>query len=272
MTDTKTTNLPVIPDKPGELLARVNQVEALWDDLDDLDLVPAGAGSGVPFIKTNGNIDGGLFLDGEHVDEVLCVIPSRSISRSKFDKTWDEDKTARPTCWSSNGTVPDEGVPDKRSDLCATCPVSYEHATDRKTACKRNLELLAYVPDTNDIRIMRFRIGGISFKHAMNYWASFRTRIPKKHPVGYITKVTMVAEETSNGNKLAAHFERYRELERDEVAIFIADARSRKAMWQAMVSEDITEASAQPVETERSETNEPFGDEGAAQDLDGAPF
>lgn len=247
--DTTSTDKPsalAIPDAAGDIIRRVGEVESLWDDLDDLDLIPDAAGR-VPFIRTNGNIDGGLFIDDERLDYVDCVIAARSRSRAYFEKPWDEDKNARPVCWSSNGIVPDETVPHRQADKCATCPMSFEHTPEdqRKRACRSNVELLAYVPDANDIAIMRFRIGGISVKHAMRYWASFSTRIPKKHPIGFVTRVTMVPEQTPNGNKLAVHFERVKELAREEVEVFIVDAKRRKAMWQQMIAEDVIDATAQ---------------------------
>lgn len=244
--ETREVGALAVPDTAGDLIRRVGAVESLWDDLDDLDMIP-DASSRVPFIRANGNIDGGLFVDDQRVDEVLCVIAARSRSRAKFEKPWDEDKNARPICWSSNGIVPDDNVPQRQSDKCATCPMSFEHTPEdqRKRACRSNIELLAYVPDTSDIAIMRFRIGGISVKHAMRYWASFSTRIPKKHPIGFVTRVTMEPESTPNGNKLAVHFERVKELSRDEVEVFIVDAKRRKAMWQQMIAEDVIDTNAQ---------------------------
>jgi hypothetical protein len=250
--------LELAPDA-GDIIRRIGAVESEWDDLDDLDLIPDAAGR-VPFIKTNGNIDGGLYRNDEKVDEILCVIAMRSKSRAKFEKTWDEDKNARPECWSSNGLVPDATVAEPKHDKCATCPFSFEHASEaeRKTACRSNVELLAYVPDENDIEIMRFRIGGISVKHAMRYWDSFRTRIPKKHPIGFVTKVTMVPEVTDNGNKLAVHFERVKELTREQAEVFIVDAKRRKAMWQQMIADDVVSADAQAVDG--GDQGDPFAD------------
>lgn len=248
--------LELAPDA-GELIRRIGAVESEWDDLDDLDLMPEGAGR-VPFIKTNGNIDGGLYRNDQKVDEILCVIAMRSKSRAKFSKTWDEDKTARPECWSSNGLVPDASVAEPKHDKCATCPFSFEHAdpADRKTACRSNVELLAYVPDENDIEIMRFRIGGISVKHANRYWDSFRTRIPKKHAIGFVTRVTMQPEVTDNGNKLAIHFERVKELTREQAEIFIVDAKRRKGMWQQMIADDVVDVSAQA--SDGADQGDPF--------------
>lgn len=244
--DSRAVGALVVPETAGSLLHRINEVEADWDDLDDLDMVPAGgAGSAVPFIKTNGNIDGGLYVDDVKVDEVLCVIASRSVSRSKFEKTWDEDKNARPICWSSNGLTPDESVPEKQSDKCVTCPFSFEKLGNTKQTCKKNLEILAYLPKVDELDIMRFRFGGISVAPANAYWNSFSTKIPKKHPIGFITRVTMRPVETANGNKLAARFERVEALPREGVEAVIADARRRKAMWQQMIAEDVTSAHAQ---------------------------
>jgi hypothetical protein len=269
--DATSTDKPgqlAVPETAGDIIHRIGEVESLWDDLDDLDLIPDAAGR-VPFIRTNGNIDGGLFIDDQPVEFVDCVIASRSRSRAFFEKPWDEDKNARPVCWSSNGIVPDDTVANKQNDKCAGCPMSFEHTPEdqRKRACRSNIELLAYVPDANDIAIMRFRIGGISVKHAMRYWASFQTRIPKKHPIGFVTRVTMAPEVTPNGNKLAVHFERIKELAREEVEVFIVDAKRRKAMWQQMIADDVTAADAQA--SDGADQGDPFGsDAGVAVDAE----
>lgn len=258
--DSRPVGTLAVPETAGSLLHRINEVEADWDDLDDLDMVPAGdSAGGVPFIKTNGNIDGGLTVDGVEVDEVLCVIASRSVSRSKFEKPWDEDKNARPICWSSNGLTPDDTVVEKQSAKCATCPFSFEVRGNTKQTCRKNLEVLAYLPKTGELDIMRFRFGGISVAPANAYWNSFSTKIPKKHPIGFITRVTMRPVETPNGKKLAAHFERVEQLPREGVETLIADARRRKAMWQKMIADDVTSAAAQS--TDGGDTPGPFDDE-----------
>lgn len=266
--DTRPVGSLAVPETAGSLLHRINEVEADWDDLDDLDMVPAGDNaSSVPFIKTNGNIDGGLTIDGVEVDEVKCVIASRSVSRSKFEKSWDEDKNARPVCWSSNGLTPDDTVAEKQSAKCATCPFSFEIFGPNKKIvngvmvqpCKKNLEVLAYLPNVGELDIMRFRFGGISVAPANDYWNSFSTKIPKKHPIGFITRVTMRPKPTANGDKLAAHFERGEQLPREGVETLIADARRRKAMWQKMIADDVTSAAAQS--TDGGETPSPFDDE-----------
>lgn len=256
MTAKPATNLPVdtdsrpvgalaVPETAGTLLTRINEEEALWDDLDDLDMVPDRESTGVPFVKTDGNIDGGLYMDGQLVDHVDCIIASRSVSRSKFEKTWEEDKNAHPICWSSDGLTPDDNVPEKQSDKCASCSWSFEKMGNTKLTCKKNLELLAYFPGDGELDIMRFRMSGISVAPGNTYWNSFSARIPKRHPIGFITRVTMVPKETANGRKLAAHFERVEPLQRDAVEAVIADARRRKAMWQQMIAEDVTSAGAQ---------------------------
>lgn len=44
------------------------------------------------------------------------------LSKTWYENGWDESSTNPPDCSSANGVVPDNGVPKKQSNTCATCP------------------------------------------------------------------------------------------------------------------------------------------------------
>ena len=72
--DSRPVGALAVPESAGLLLTKINEEEALWDDLDDLDMVPNAESTGVPFVKTDGNIDGGLYMDGQLVDHVAGLL------------------------------------------------------------------------------------------------------------------------------------------------------------------------------------------------------
>lgn len=273
MTTTRKSNVPApveaparevgelaIPEQAGNILSRVGAAESEWDGLDDLDMVPA-AQAGIPFFRTSGKLDGGLLdAEGNQVPEVFAVLAARSLSRSYFPKSFDEDPNGRPVCWSTDGVKPAEGVPEPQAASCTGCAKSFEAGGK----CRKNLEMLGYLPATDnsgEVEILRFRWGGISFAPAKRYWDSFTTRIPKKHPVAYVTRITMEPTKTDKGTFLAARFERVKELARNEVEVFIADARRRKSLWQQMIAEDVADAAAQAGDEDHRAG--PFDDEPA---------
>ncbi len=54
--------------------------------------------------------------------EVVILKANAQLSKTWYENGWDENSNAPPDCASANGIVPDQGVPKKQSNVCATCP------------------------------------------------------------------------------------------------------------------------------------------------------
>lgn len=54
--------------------------------------------------------------------DVVIVKANAQMSKTYYINGWDENNNNPPDCASANGIIPDQGVPHKQSDVCATCP------------------------------------------------------------------------------------------------------------------------------------------------------
>jgi hypothetical protein len=54
--------------------------------------------------------------------DLVIVKANANLSKTFYMNGWDENNNNPPDCASANGIVPDQGVPHKQSDVCATCP------------------------------------------------------------------------------------------------------------------------------------------------------
>lgn len=54
--------------------------------------------------------------------ELVILKANPNLSKTWYENGWDETSTNPPDCSSANGVVPDNGVPKKQSNTCATCP------------------------------------------------------------------------------------------------------------------------------------------------------
>lgn len=56
--------------------------------------------------------------------EVVLVRSNPALSKSYYDKAFEEGDNSAPRCWSSNGATPDAAVKDPIHAACATCPMN----------------------------------------------------------------------------------------------------------------------------------------------------
>lgn len=54
--------------------------------------------------------------------EVVIVDASKTLTKTWYKDPYAEGQNKRPDCWSSDGKVPDAGVPEPVNDICLTCP------------------------------------------------------------------------------------------------------------------------------------------------------
>lgn len=285
-----TNNLPAVNAPNGvDLFKKLGQIEDAWADLDDLDLAPGE--TQIPVIKIARKTDGtgGIKLSGDDdvTETIRFVWAARGVSRVKFAGAYDPKADVTIDCRSTDGLAPApaqplwanaktaDGKPDPAQGYtqpvsCSVCPHSFENGASGPTACKKSMEALAYLQrpgTTGAMDVARFRFGGLAYKHARNYWDSFRYRIPKRRPVGVVTEMTLEREQTPNGIFFVPHFEVVDELSRPEADVFITDARSRLPEWQAHIADDLD----QPVADVAADAGDPFADQPDPFTSDGRP-
>lgn len=54
--------------------------------------------------------------------DIVILKANAQLSKTWYENGWDENSNASPDCASANGIVPDQDVPKKQSNVCATCP------------------------------------------------------------------------------------------------------------------------------------------------------
>lgn len=54
--------------------------------------------------------------------DIVILKANAQLSKTWYENGWDENSSAPPDCASANGIMPDQGVPKKQSNVCATCP------------------------------------------------------------------------------------------------------------------------------------------------------
>jgi hypothetical protein len=71
-------------------------------------------------IPITGRDAGGDIVPLPSIELAVLKAPNH-LSKVWYEQGWSEDASAPPDCASSNGVVPDVGVPKKQNDICATC-------------------------------------------------------------------------------------------------------------------------------------------------------
>jgi hypothetical protein len=80
----------------------------------------------------------------------VILATSKGVSRTYYEGKYEEGKDAKPACWSAEGNVPNEEVPNPQSATCATCPKNIEGSGDGKARACRYSKRLAVALE-NDI-------------------------------------------------------------------------------------------------------------------------
>lgn len=125
------------------------------DEVDEMTRSLAGGSGGLRV-----SIKGGvwrLLRDGDEIARneeramnFVVVASSPDTQRTFYEGTYQEGESKPPTCWSSDGVVPDAVVKNKQSDGCAKCPQNVAGSGDNGTRACRFSRRLAVVVE-NDI-------------------------------------------------------------------------------------------------------------------------
>lgn len=81
---------------------------------------------------------------------LVIISAGKGVSRTFYAEKYEEGKDIKPSCWSAEGAVPNEEVPNPQSKACATCPQNIEGSGDGKSRACRYSKRLA-VAIENDI-------------------------------------------------------------------------------------------------------------------------
>ena len=81
---------------------------------------------------------------------LVIISAGKGVSRTFYADKYEEGKDIKPACWSAEGVVPNEEVPNPQSKTCATCPQNIEGSGDGKSRACRYSKRLA-VAIENDI-------------------------------------------------------------------------------------------------------------------------
>ena len=81
---------------------------------------------------------------------LVIISAGKGVSRTFYADKYEEGKDIKPACWSAEGVVPNEEVPNPQGKTCATCPQNIEGSGDGKSRACRYSKRLA-VAIENDI-------------------------------------------------------------------------------------------------------------------------
>ena len=86
----------------------------------------------------------------ERAMNMVVISAGKGVSRTFYADKYEEGKDIKPACWSAEGVVPNEEVPNPQSKTCATCPQNIEGSGDGKSRAGRYSKRLAVALE-NDI-------------------------------------------------------------------------------------------------------------------------
>jgi hypothetical protein len=81
---------------------------------------------------------------------IVVVSAGKGVSRTFYADKYEEGKDIKPACWSAEGVVPNEEVPEPQGKTCATCPQNIEGSGEGKSRACRYSKRLAVALE-NDI-------------------------------------------------------------------------------------------------------------------------
>jgi hypothetical protein len=81
---------------------------------------------------------------------IVVIAAGKGVSRTFYAEKYEEGKDIKPACWSAEGVVPNEEVPNPQGKTCATCPQNIEGSGDGKSRACRYSKRLAVTLE-NDI-------------------------------------------------------------------------------------------------------------------------
>jgi hypothetical protein len=112
-------------------------------DVNDQTLKDITGGTGGKQISIKGGV-WRMIVGGEEVSKnedramnFIIVAASKGVSRTFYEGKYEEGANVKPSCWSAEGTVPNQEVLNPQSANCATCRQNIEGSGEGKSrACR----------------------------------------------------------------------------------------------------------------------------------------
>ena len=81
---------------------------------------------------------------------IVVISAGKGVSRTFYADKYEEGKDIKPACWSAEGVVPNEEVPEPQAKSCATCPQNLAGSGEGKSRACRYSKRLAVALE-NDV-------------------------------------------------------------------------------------------------------------------------
>jgi hypothetical protein len=206
--------------------------------LDDVTSSLAG-GSGVKRISIRGGVfrlmDGGqeIAVREDRALNMVVVNAAPNISRTFYEGTYEEGKTAAPDCWSADGVTPASDAANPQASACADCPQNIKGSGAGDSRACRFSQRLAIVLD-NDINGDVYQL---TLPAQSIFGKPENDRMPMQSYAKYLkaqrTPITAVVTEARFDTKSATPrltFKPIRWLEENEIDGAIAQSKSPAAL------------------------------------------
>jgi hypothetical protein len=173
----------------------------------------------------------------ERAMNIVVISAGKGVSRTFYADKYEEGKDIKPACWSAEGVVPNEEVPNPQGKTCATCPQNIEGSGDGKSRACRYSKRLAVTLE-NDIagNIYRLSVPAKSYfgkaegdKMPLQAYGKFLSG----HGIPITGVVTEARFDTAEAVPVLK-FRAVRPLEREE--------------WEAAKAQSLTEDAQQAIE------------------------
>jgi hypothetical protein len=168
---------------------------------------------------------------------IVVISAGKGVSRTFYADKYEEGKDIKPACWSAEGVVPNEEVPNPQGKTCATCPQNIEGSGDGKSrACRYSKRLAVALENDISGNIYRLSVPAKSYfgraegdKMPLQAYGKFLS--------GHGIPITGVVTEA-----------RFDTAEAVPVLKFRAVRPLERAEWEAAKAQSLTEDAAQAVE------------------------
>ena len=96
-------------------------------------------------------------IEDRHLDVVICAAAPK-VSRTYYAGKWDPTaKAVPPTCWSSDGTKPDQAVKTPQASACMSCPQNVAGSGQGNSkACRLERRLAVLLANDLEGDVMQF--------------------------------------------------------------------------------------------------------------------
>lgn len=173
----------------------------------------------------------------ERAMNIVVISAGKGVSRTFYADKYEEGKDIKPACWSAEGVVPNEEVPEPQGKTCATCPQNIEGSGEGKSrACRYSKRLAVALENDISGNIYRLSVPAKSYfgktegdKMPLQAYGKFLSG----HGIPITGVVTEARFDTAEAVPVLK-FRAVRPLERSE--------------WEAAKAQSLTEDAAQAVE------------------------